>query len=179
MSESTELGEQTIARKKRPVLTWIIVIVLVLGAAAGMYVWRFGPKSPVPKHIRNQVSFHIYYPDQNKMPAGYTLDIATFRIAQPGVVLFSVSYGNGRSMVFSEEAQPGGDVVSKFVSSAIPINNALSTPIGKATVGAYGSGKDLRTLASLPIANGPWLILTAPSDINQTDLINILRSLTK
>jgi hypothetical protein len=49
--------------------------------------------------------------------------------------------------------------------------------VGKALVGAYGSGKDLRTIASLPIPNGPWLIITAPSDINQADLEKVLQAI--
>jgi len=113
------------------------------------------------------------------MPSGYRLDKESFRTAQPGVVLFSLSYGNGRSMVFSEEAKPAGDTIDKFNASAIPVHTQVSTPIGTALVGAYGSGKDLRTIASLPIKNGPWLIVTAPADINQADLGKILSSLTK
>ena len=113
------------------------------------------------------------------MPPGYHLDTASFKSPETGVVLFSVSYGNARSMVFSETAKPSSDVLDKFNSSAIPVHTQINTPYGKAFIGAYGEGKSLRTVASLPITNGPWLIVTAPSDINQDDLSKVLSALTK
>ena len=113
------------------------------------------------------------------MPVGYKVDTSSFRTAESNVVLFSVNYSNGRSLVFSESEKPSGDVIDKFNASAIPIHTQVSTAVGKALVGAYGSGKDLRTIASLPITNGPWLIITAPSDINQADLEKVLQAISR
>jgi hypothetical protein len=157
----------------------VIVFALVLVALASIVtvlIFKFSG-GLVPKNIQKQVNFHVYYPAQDKIPAGYKVDTSSFRTAASNVVLFSVNYSNGRSMVFSESEKPSGDVIDKFNASAIPIHTQVSTAVGKALVGAYGSGKDLRTIASLPIPNGPWLIITAPSDINQADLEKVLQAI--
>jgi len=159
----------------------IIIFVLLAVALVGLvlaFTFKFSA-GLVPKSIQKQVNFHIYYPLQDKMPRGYEVDKSSFRTAESNVVLFSVDYGNGRSLVFSEAAKPAGDVIDKFNASAIPIHTQISTPVGKALVGAYGSGKDLRTIVSLPITNGPWLIVTAPSDINQADLQKVLQAISR
>ena len=158
-------------------------VLLGLGAcivlAAALWLLLSIHHSPVPKDIRKGSNFSIYYPEEGKMPSGYTLDKTSFRKAEGGVVLFSVSYDNGRSMVFSEQAQPGSDVIDKFKAQAIPVNTKVNVPLGQAVIGAYGSGNNIRTVASLPITRGPWLIITAPSDINQNSLKQVLNSLTK
>lgn len=163
------------AAKRRLALAAACLVVL----AGGLWWHETRSGSPVPKDIRGQVGFAIYYPDQSKLPKGYVLDTQSFREADPGVVLFSVRYGNSRSMAFSETVKPASDVIDKFYASAIPVHTQLTTSLGKAVIGAYGSGKDLRTIASLPINNGPWLIITAPSDINHDDLSRIVQSLSR
>lgn len=152
---------------------------MLLLVGVGLYLYSLRQTGPVPASVQSAVSFAVYYPGQDKLPAGYSLDHSSFRVAEAGVVLFSVSYGNGRSMAFSETARPASDVIDKFNTSAIPVHTQLTTALGKAVVGAYGSGKDLRTVASLPVNGGPWLIITAPSDINHDDLNRILQSLRR
>lgn len=158
----------------------VIVLLAIVAAAVGVSLLLLGfRQGPVPRSIQKQVNFRIYYPAQDKLPAGYKLNGNSFRTAESNVVLFSVSYGSSRSMAFSETAKPPSDVIDKFNASAIPVHTQVSTTFGKALIGAYGSGKDLRTIASLPINNGPWLIVTAPSDINQTDLQKVLQAITR
>ena len=164
------------SRFKKVIPTLLILIIVIAGV---FLVLTLRSNGPVPKSIQKSASFKVYYPKQSKMPMGYHLDTASFKSAESGVVLYSVSYGSGRSMVFSETAKPSSDIVDKFNSSAIPVHTQISTPYGKALIGAYGEGKSLRTIASLPITNGPWLIVTAPSDINQEDLSKVLGALTK
>lgn len=156
----------------------VISAIIILAAVVAAVLHGFS-NGPVPRDIQKQTNFRIYYPAQNKLPAGYSIDKSSFRTAEANVVLFSLSYGNGRSLVFSESPKPSGDVIDKFNASAIPVHTQVSTSVGKATVGAYGSGKDLRTIASLPVNDGPWLILTAPSDIDQNDLQQVLQAITR
>ena len=163
---------------KRLILVLILVLVVV-GLVAGMYNVFGSSTSLVPQKIQRAVDFSIYYPNTKKMPAGYTLDIQSFRLAQPGVVLFAVTYGGGKDITFSEQQQPSNDDINKFVSSYIPLNTILQLPLGQAKIGAYGTAPDIRTVASLPIHNGPWLIITAPPNVSHDDLAQVMRSLTK
>lgn len=162
----------------RPILVLIFVLV-VSGLVIGMHDMFGGHTSLVPQEIQSAVDFSIYYPDSKGVPAGYALDTKSFKLAQPGVVLFAVTYDNGKDITFSEQRQPSSSDIDKFVSSYIPINTSLQLTFGQAKIGAYGSAPNIRTVASLPIHNGPWLIVTAPSNVNHDDLAKILQSLTK
>lgn len=133
--------------------------------------------SLVPEKIQKQVQFPIYYPET--VPAGYTLDTNSFHLPEPGVVIFAVTHGKGVDIVFSEEQQPSGNEIDKFVTSYIPLNSPLQLPLGQAKIGAYGKAPDIRTVVSLPIHDGPWLIMTAPSAVSHDDEVKILDSLTK
>ncbi|HSX36517.1 MAG TPA: hypothetical protein VLG13_00110 [Patescibacteria group bacterium] len=164
--------------KQHQLAVRLTFLVLILGGV-WFYSHAIATSSPVPQDIRKAVSFTVYYPDQKRLPQGYSLDTTTFRQAEPGVVLFSLQYYNGKRMVFSEEQKPASDVINKFVTAAIPLHTELTTPLGKAEVGVYGNNADLHSVVSLPISNGPWLIITAPADINQPNLTRILNSLTK
>lgn len=166
------------SRRRFKVILPGLVVLMVVVAGVFLFLTQW-PHGPVPHGVQKAVTFKIYYPKQRMMPTGYHLDTTSFRSPETGVVLFSVSYGNARSMVFSETEKPAGDVLDKFNSSAIPVHTQINTSLGKALVGAYGEGKSLRTVASLPITNGPWLIVTAPSDVSQTDLGKILNALTR
>jgi hypothetical protein len=149
---------------------------IVIGLLFGLYIMG-GSASLVPKKIQQSVDFPIYYP--NSVPRGYVLSVQSFRLAEAGVVLFTVAYGNGKEIIFSEQQQPSSNDMDKFISSYLPLNSVLQVPLGQAKVGAYGSAPNIRTVLSLPVRNGPWIIVTAPSDVSHDDLASILRSLTK
>lgn len=166
------------ALNKRPVLVLIFALVMV-GLVIGMHNKLGSSTSLVPKNIQKSVDFSVYYPDIKKLPAGYRFDAKSFRLADPGVVLFAVTYDGGKNIIFSEQHQPSNDDINKFVSSYIPLNTSLQLTFGQAKVGAYGSAPNIRTVASLPIHNGPWLIITAPSNVSHNDLAKVMQSLTK
>jgi hypothetical protein len=149
---------------------------LVVGLLMGWHALR-GDTSVVPKKIQKSVHFSIYYPAS--LPSGYTLDAQSFRLAEQGVILFTVTYDSGKSIVFSEQEQPSAGDIDKFINSYLPLNSILQLPLGQAKVGAYGSAPDIRTVLSLPIHDGPWLIATAPSEVSHDDLAKIVTSLTK
>lgn len=149
---------------------------LAIALLASIYTMNSRP-SLVPKKIQQAVDFSIYYP--GSLPPGYTLDIGSFQLAESGVILFKITYGDKKDMVFSEQQQPSGNDIDKFVSSYLPLNSGVQLPLGQAKVGAYGSAPAIRTVLSLPIRNGPWLIVTAPSEVSHDDLVKILTSLTK
>ena len=137
------------------------------------------PANVVPENIQKSAGFTVYFPDAAKLPAGFALDTGSFRLAQKGVVVFALTDSNKRSLVFSEQQQPSSDEINKFVSSYIPVNSTLQLGIGQARIGAYGNAPDIRSTVSLPIHGGPWLIMTAPSQISHDDIVKVLRSLTR
>lgn len=157
----------------------VLAIALLCVLAILVLIGLLSSSGPVPKDIRSSVNFTIYYPKQAKLPDGYTLNTRSFRLAQPGVLIFSVTYGNGREMIFSEEERPSKQVLDKFDSSAIPLHTELNTPLGKAIIGSYGSGTNTSSVVSLPIIRGPWLIITAPSTVNPADLTKVIQSIGK
>lgn len=168
-------------RRSKNTLFKLVLVLIVLGLAsvAALRFLQFSD-SPVPKSIREKTSFAIYYPNQNNLPQGYKLDQSSFRKVDGDVVLFSVSYGSGQQIIFSEQNKPVQNVIDKFHDEVIPVHTEQDTPIGKAVIGANGKGSDLKTIASLPVnKKGPWLIVTAPSDINQEHLKQVILSLTK
>jgi flagellar basal body-associated protein FliL len=169
------------ARDNRRILLMSVVVVVLLALLAGLtlfFVHNHRSGNPVPADVQSAVNFPIYYPRQSNLPAGYTLDTTTIRLAQPGVVIYSVRKG-GQQMVFSEEETPDGSVIDKFTSSYIPLHNTITTDLGKAAIGAAGQGAHLQTVVSLPIAKGPWLIITAPANTKQSEVKQILQSLVK
>lgn len=178
-SESERYAARRTEKRRTLIKRVLLVFICGLLAIALLIGWhgRDNRSSLVPKDIQKAVDFTVYYP--SNLPSGYALDTQSFRLAEPGVVLFAVTYSNGKSIVFSEQQQPSTGEMDKFVSSYLPLNSAVQLPLGQAKIGAYGSAPDIRTVASLPIRNGPWLIVTAPSEVSHENLVTVLRSLTK
>ena len=149
---------------------------LTIGALVGWNAMRI-QTSVVPKGIQRSVDFPVYYPVN--LPPGYRLVTESFQLAEAEVVLFKVTDNRGKDIVFSEQRQPSAGDIDKFISSYLPLNSVVQLPLGQAKAGAYGSAPNIRTVLSLPIRNGPWLIVTAPSDISHDDLVALLTSLTR
>src|ERR1035437_9493874 len=60
-----------------------LILILLIGWAAvfsyhHLIARKSSPPDPVPLTIRHGVNFNVYYPDQTKLPAGYTLDTNSF-----------------------------------------------------------------------------------------------------
>lgn len=164
---------------KKPLLYYILLIFVVAAAAAAGW-WYFTQRntSPVPESIRKSVSFPVYYPDPKKLPAGYTLDTNSFKNPVKNGVTYNVNYGGGR-VVFSVQAKPSATELDSFTASYIPLNNIYQTPVGQARLGAYNNGGKIatETLVSLPTDKNVWIIVTAPYNINQDQLKEVLSSL--
>ena len=168
--------------KKMPLLLSAAGLLVVAAALSYWLIWRPDPKTtspdnsnPVPLSIRQAVSFPVYYPDQQKLPSGYNLNTSSFGLPVNNGVSYSVSYGGGKKIVFSVQAKPSESELQTFNSSYIPLRIEYETSIGQAKIGAYQS----KTLVSLPVMNGPWIIITAPADINQDQLKSVLQSIRK
>ena len=153
------------------IMAFIIVTVSILMSSK--------PTDPVPKSILTSVPYAIYYPDQSRLPSGYTLDIKSIQKSSGNVVEYFVDYGNKQLVVVFEQTMPSQSTINHFTSTYMPLHTTFWTPMGNAVLGAINYGKSIRSVVSLPINNGPWIIVTAPSNINQNDLKQVINSLIR
>lgn len=138
------------------------------------------PISPVPKFIAAAVNFPIFYPEQKELPEGYYLNLNSFKQPVAEGVNYIVDYNNGKEIVFSLQPKPQGDELQDFEDDYIPLHNDYQTPNGQAMLGAYNTKNGAETLVSLPLNNSnTWIIITAPSNTNQTQLEKVLNSLKR
>lgn len=157
----------------------IIVIAALVLAAGAFFFWPKTP-SPVPVNVQRAVSFPIYYPDQEKLPTGYTLNKNSFSTPRSNGVAYYVSYGQNKRIVFSAQKKPSDSEMNLFYKSYIPLRSEFKTPVGKAEIGAYDNQGKVTTLVSLPVDNtNTWLVITAPSDIDQNKLKQVLSALRR
>ena len=158
---------------------WLILALTLLILAGVSYPYFISskksakPVNVIPVSISRKVGFKVYYPDQTKLPAGYTFDRNSVKSPVKNGVAYTVSYGAGSRLVFSVQARPSDQDLQTFTSNYIPLKLDFQTRLGQAEIGAYRG----QALVSLPIVNGPWVIVTAPSDVNQDQLKQVIRSL--
>lgn len=159
---------------------WIVSVLsllILIGFAVGGWTFTHRDQSPVPKNIQSAVSFPVYYPEQKKLPAGYTLNLQSIKMPQSNGVVYSVDYGLGKKLVFSVQPKPSDAELQRFNASYIPLRNEYQTPVGKAEIGAYNSHGQLVTLVSLPTSGKTWIIINAPYDVNQDKLKQVLQAI--
>jgi hypothetical protein len=156
---------------------YLILLTLIILIAAGFSLWQHKQqtKSPVPANIQKAVPYQIYYPDKTRLPQGYYIDQTSFANPVKNGVTYSVVDPSNRKLVFSLQQRPSDNDLTSFYGSYIPVKIELDTDNGKAESGIYNQ----KSLISLPIRDGPWVIITAPKDINQAQLKQILSSLKK
>jgi hypothetical protein len=155
------------------------VAVLVSGLGAGSWQLLHRSTSPVPGDVQRAVRFPVYYPDPKRLPAGYALDVHSFKAPVKDGVTYVVRYGTGKNIVFSVQSKPSDSDLQSFNASYIPLRNDYRTMVGQAEIGAYLSNGRLQTLVSLPTDSNAWLIITAPPDINHDQLQQVLQALQK
>lgn len=149
----------------------------VAGLIGGLLMAKQLP-DPIPLAIRKSVPYSIFYPDSSRLPSGYRLSQNVIHFAKADVVILMINYGS-KSIVVSEQQPPDSSTINNFVAEHIPVHTTLPTALGQAEFGAYNSGNGLRTVISLPVPNGPWLIITAPPDAKRQTLIEIISSMVK
>lgn len=152
----------------------LVIVIAIIGASLAELHTRQN-KSPIPTSVSKSVSFSIYYPDPKKLPKGYVLDTNSFANPVKNGVSYTVSYGNNQKMVFSIQPKPSDSALKTFEGSYMPLRTAYQTPVGQAELGAYNS----KTLVSLPTNSSTWIIITAPPNINQDQLKQVLQSIKK
>lgn len=96
-----ELRPAALKSKKRRLLKWLVIALLVLGVlvAGGWFGWqKFHDPSPIPKNIRQSVNFPLYYP--KPVPVGFRINKESFS-TNGKVVLYSFSYTGSDSKKYS------------------------------------------------------------------------------
>jgi hypothetical protein len=153
----------------------IVVIGLSMSFLYNHLVRRQSAKfDPVPLAIRSSVNFTVYYPDPGKLPAGYTLNTQSFSGSGVAVV-YNVDYSGNQKLVFSVQEKPSSTAIQTFYANHLPLHTNVSTSVGTAAVGAIGS----QAVVSLPTNGDAWIIVTTPSNINQSQLRQVLQAITK
>jgi hypothetical protein len=128
------------------------------------------------------IDFPVYYPEEAKMASGYTFDLSSIKQPQEGILLYEVDYSTGKKIIITEQKRPSDSEIQNFYANFIPIRVKMSTKFGTAEVGAHSinSKGSPKTVVSLPMNDstaGPWLLITAPYDVNQDQLRQVLNSL--
>ena len=160
--------------------TLILVTLLIVVSGIGFGSWLYlNSESPVPSTISKSVSFPVYYPESKKLPQGYSLDKGSFNSPEQGVVVYSINYDDAKKLSISVQEKPEDSKIEEFYSNYIPLRNKIQTELGEAEIGAYGPENNVKTVASLVANNRSWIIITAPYDIDQDQLKQVLNSLRK
>lgn len=148
----------------------------IVSLCAVMYGLRYEVKqsthSPIPASISQATPFSIFYPESTQLPKGYIFDTASLSASSQAIV-YSVTYGQGKKIAFTLQKKPSENELKTFHANQIPLRNEVNVPIGTASIGVLNN----QTLASLPTDKNSWLIITAPQDINQDDLRQVLKAL--
>jgi hypothetical protein len=165
---------------------WIIILLLIGAAAAGFWLHNRhtttpmpAANSPVPKTLAQSVNFPIYYPDPKKLPAGYVLDSASFAKPVSQGIKYSVNYDKDQKMVFSLQPKPPAADLQNFNTNYIPLRIDYPTAVGQAEIGAYNNHGKTESLISLPTKTNTWIIITAPYNIDQAKLKQVISSLRR
>lgn len=146
---------------------------------AGLLIYR--PKEPatpapqatiVPASIRQQASFPIFYPDPQKLPGGYSLDKTSFS-GNAQAVVYSVTYDTNKKIAFTVQQKPSDSELKAFYANQIPLRQEVKVPAGTAVIGVLNN----QTLVSLPTETNAWLLITAPLDINQEQLQEVIKAI--
>jgi len=182
MQNELPVRERAFYHNKVIVGGFCMIVVVILATTMILYHLKQRHISPVPQSIAQSVDFPIYYPVQSRLPSGFTLDPGSFKQPIPTGINYTVTYGNQATedLVFSLQPKPSDSALQKFDASYIPLHNSYQTSIGQAYIGAYNTKQVTETLVSLPVdSSDTWIIVTAPYNINQGQLKQVLSSLSK
>jgi hypothetical protein len=165
------LGLSILKRLSRTHLLFsIIILIVIIAVGLKLFIPAY---DPVPNSVQLAVNFQIYYPDQSKLPIGYTLEVHSFSASNQAVV-YAIRNNLGQTLSVSVQSRPSAAQMSYFNTSIIALHTSLNTSIGTALIGAINS----QTVVSLPV-NKSWILITAPGDISQSKLKQVIESFKK
>lgn len=157
--------------KHKKLVSSLIITALIISS---ILLWLINREaSPIPQSIRKQVDFHIYYPDQAKLPQGYSFNASSVSASDQAIV-YRIDHNDKQALAVTVQKKPSLDDLESFVKRQLPLNIKEDTPIGDATIG----GIDKQLVVSLPSDTNSWLIITGKSNFDKKVLKQILNSFT-
>jgi len=146
---------------------WLIgtSLALIIVIAVGSALFFSRDKSPIPRSIRQAVSFTLYYP--NALPQGYSLRSKSVR-GDSGIVFYSLA-NDKRQVNVSQQPLP---------SNPPNLNNLggfskLEATAGKAAVGANGSSP-----TAIILSNTTLITINGTPGTPQDVVTNIAKAMT-
>ena len=163
--------------KSRKIKFIVVIIITIFSLLLVSYVYLYFKNNntlplPIAKDTASLLGYDIYYPNQNLLPNGYVLNKNSFNENSQAIV-YSVNYGNNSKIVFTNQLKPSESQIQEFYAKHMPLHSTLQTNIGTATIGAING----QTVVSLPTNTNAWILMTAPSNINQDELKQVLKSI--
>lgn len=149
-----------------------VALIGLIGVSAGVaYYITHRSKNPVPLSVRQSVGFPVYYPDTKKLPDGYTFVADSFSASGQAVV-YRINHGQDH-LVFTLQQKPSALDISNFYTAHMPLHLDFQTPSGTATLGVIGR----QTVISLPTKSNTWILITAPTNMDQGQLEKVVQSI--
>src|SRR5262249_43557189 len=88
---------------------------------------------------------------------------------------YAVNYGSNQKLIFTIQVKPSDDEISDFYKDSIPLHINVDTSVGKAAIGVANN----QTIVSLPTKDQSWVLIAAPTDVNQDQLKQVANSIRK
>jgi hypothetical protein len=157
--------------KRRWIWTPIILVILAAAGLVGIKISQ--STSPIPKTIKQQIGFSIYYPQ--KLPTGFSVDKSSWRIPEQNVVLLTLLY-QGKKLVISQQPKPVGFDIDNFYQTKVANLAQFLAPAGQSAVGTISNGNGF---GSVVTTDNTWIILSAPKGIEAGQLREVIQGLSK
>lgn len=120
--------------------------------------------NPIPKDIRDQAEFTLYYPE--KLPKGYSIDRKSFEFKQEEqVVLYKLTAKGKPNIFIASQPKPDNFNFDEFTEKKLSNQKGVITPLGKGILATAEGSK----LISLPTEKG-WVIISGKQELEDSVL---------
>lgn len=152
---------------KRPVV-FIPALILIIVAGLSTYFLFFVSHDPIPKSIRSQVSFTLFYP--SSLPTGWSIDKSSF-YADPSdqVVGYRLS-GQDAYLGITIQPTPSSFDFSNFYTKQLGDTTQFLTPLGQGAIGKANNNY----VGSLDTPTSWVLTSSNASSVSKSDIQYVL-----
>jgi hypothetical protein len=155
---------------KKPLLYGAICFVVAIGATGAYYTF-FVPHDPIPKNIRSQVNFSLYYP--KTLPQNWILDKSSFYTDASSQVVGYLLRGPHGNLNITIQPVPKTFNFTDFYTKRLSNTVQFLTPQGQGAI-----GKASNQLVGSLVTPSSW-VLASPSSsgVTQADIQTALNNL--
>lgn len=145
-------------------LVYVPACLLLLAVGFGVYYEFIAAHDPIPKNIRSQVSFTLYYP--KSLPPGWSINKSSYYVdTSDQVVGYNLQGPNG-NLNLSIQPVPKSFNFNDFYTKRLTGTIQFLTPLGQ---GAIGKSND-KYVGSLETTSS-WVLATPGSGgVSQADI---------